>query len=213
MKVLALNGSSNGKGVTYRAISIVGEELARENIGLDIKHIGAKPVAGCMDCRKCRTNGHHCVHNDIVNTLIDSLPEYDGLILGCAVHYMGIPGPFKAAMDRLLYATEHLEGWGPKPATAIAVCRRAGAINTAQQLGNYLNCSNLLTVNSQYWNIGFGWTPEEFVEQDGEGVQTMRVLGQNFAWILKVLDATKDSIPRPVHGKRVRANFCRKLDS
>lgn len=209
MKVLALNGSSNKNGVTRHAIDLVGEELAKDGIGMDVIHVGAKPVAGCLDCRKCRTNGHHCVHNDIVNTIIDRLPEYDGLILGCAVHYMGIPGPFKSVMDRLLYATEHLEGWGPKPATAIAVCRRAGAINAAQQLGNYLNCSNLLTVNSQYWNIGFGWKPEEFLTQDAEGVQTMRVLGRNFAWIMKVLDATKDSIPRPTYEKRVRANFCR----
>lgn len=210
MKVLALNGSSNAKGVTYHAIGLVGEELQKENIGLDIVHIGAKPLAGCLDCRKCRTNGHRCVHNDIVNKIIDMLPDYDGLILGCAVHYMGIPGPFKAALDRLLYATEHLEGWGPKPAATIAICRRAGAINTDHQLANYLNCSNLLTVNSQYWNIGFGWKWEEFLEQDTEGVQTMHVLGKNFAWILKVIAASANSIPKPLYEKRVRANFCRK---
>lgn len=209
MKVLALNGSSNAKGVTYSAIKLVGEELEKDKIGLDIVHVGAKAVPGCLDCRKCRTNGHRCIHNDIVNKIIDMLPEYDGLILGCAVHYMGIPGPFKAVLDRLLYATEHLEGWGPKPAATIAVCRRAGAINTDYQLGNYLNCSNLITVNSQYWNIGFGWKPEEFLKQDAEGVQTMHVLGRNFAWILKVLDATKDTIARPHYDKRVRANFCR----
>ncbi|WP_294446004.1 flavodoxin family protein [uncultured Mailhella sp.] len=209
MKVLALNGSQNPKGVTYHAIQLVADELSKENIGLDIVHVGVKPLAGCLDCRKCRTNGHHCIHNDIVNKIIDMLPDYDGLILGCPVHYMGIPGPFKAALDRLLYATEHLEGWGPKPATAIAVCRRAGAVNTAQQLGNYLNCANLLTVNSQYWNIVFGWKPEEFLEQDAEGVQTMKVLGRNMAWILKVIEASKGSIPAPVYEKRVRANFCR----
>lgn len=137
------------------------------------------------------------------------LPDYDGLILGCPVHYMGIPGPFKACLDRLLYATEHLEGWGPKPAATIAVCRRAGAINTDYQLGNYLNCSNLLTVNSQYWNIGFGWKPEEFLSQDAEGVQTMRVLGRNFAWILKMLAYAAPAIAKPTYEKRVRANFCR----
>ncbi len=209
MKVLALNGSQNPKGVTRHAIQLVAEELKKEDIGLDIVHVGAKAVAGCLDCRKCRTNGHRCVHNDIVNKLIDMLPEYDGLILGCPVHYMGIPGPFKAVLDRLLYATEHLEDWGPKPAATIAVCRRAGAINTAQQLGNYLNCSNLITVNSQYWNVVFGWTPEEFLAQDKEGVQTMQVLGRNMAWLLKVIEASGNSIPAPVYEKRVRANFCR----
>ena len=209
MKVLALNGSSNKKGVTHTALNLVGEELAKENIDMDIVHVGAKPVAGCLDCRKCRTNGHHCLHKDIVNDLIDMLPQYDGLLLGSPVHYMGIPGPFKSVLDRLLYATEHLEGWGPKPAAAIAICRRAGAIDTAHQLGNYLNCSNLLTVNSQYWNIGFGWNPEEFLAQDAEGVQTMRVLGKNMAWIMKVIEAGKKAMPTPVYEKRVRANFCR----
>lgn len=209
MKVLALNGSYNKKGVTYTAITLVAEELEKENIITDIRHIGAKAVAACIDCRKCRKNGHHCIHNDVVNELTDILPNYDGIILGCPVEYMGIPGTFKAVLDRLLYATEHLEGWGPKPAATIAVCRRAGAIDTIHQLGNYLNCSNLITVNSQYWNIAFGWKPEEFLQQDCEGVQTMRVLGKNMAWLLKVLAATRETIPCPVYEKRIRANFCR----
>lgn len=209
MRVLALNGSQNARGVTFHALGVVGAELEKEGIGLEIVHVGAKAVAGCLDCRKCRTNGHRCVHNDIVNDLIGRLPAYDGLILGCPVHYMGIPGTFKAVLDRLLYATEHLEGWGPKPAATVAVCRRAGAVNTAQQLGNYLHCANLLTVNSQYWNVVFGWTPQEFLEQDAEGVQTMRVLGRNMAWILKVIEAAGTSVPAPVYDKRVRANFCR----
>lgn len=208
MQVLALNGSQNSKGVTWQAITLVAEELEKDGIGLDIVHIGAKPLAGCTDCRKCRTS-HRCIHDDIVNKLIDNLPNYDALLLACPVHYMGIPGPFKAAVDRLLYATEHLEGWGPKPAAAIAVCRRAGAISTLQQLNNYLNCSNLLTVNSQYWNIAFGWKPEEFLAHDLEGVQTMRVLGRNMAWLLKVIDASKNTIEKPVYEKRVRSNFCR----
>ena len=209
MKVLALNGSHHARGVTYHAIQLVAQELQREGIATDILQIGATPLAGCIDCRKCRTNGHRCIHNDIVNKLIEMLPDYDGLILGCPVEYMGIPGPFKAALDRLLYATEHLEGWGPKPAAAIAVCRRAGAIDTVHQLHNYLCCSNLITVNSQYWNIVFGWKPEEFLEQDKEGVQTMQVLGKNMAWLLKVLDACGNAIPRPVYEKRTRSNFCR----
>lgn len=209
MRVLALNGSSHSRGVTFHALGLVGEELEKEGIGLEIVHVGAKPVAGCLDCRKCRDNGHHCVHNDIVNQLINMLADYDGIILGCPVHYMGIPGPFKSVLDRLLYATEHLEGWGPKPGATVAVCRRAGAVNAAQQLGNYLNCANLLTVNSQYWNIVFGWTPKEFFEQDAEGVQTMRVLGRNMAWILKVIEASRASVPVPVYAKRVRTNFCR----
>lgn len=209
MKVLAINGSYNKKGVTWTAIGLVAKELEAEGIGTDIWHVGAKAVAACIDCRKCRSNGHHCIHNDVVNEIIDALPQYDGLILGCPVEYMGMPGTLKAVLDRVFYATEHLEGWGPKPAAAIAVCRRAGAIDTLHQLENYFNCSNLITVNSQYWNIAFGWKPEEFLVQDKEGVQTMQVLGKNMAWLIKVMDATKDAIIRPTYQKRIRANFCR----
>lgn len=209
MKVLAINGSYNKKGVTWTAIGLAAKELEAEGIATDIWHVGAKAAAACIDCRKCRGNGHHCIHNDVVNEIIDAIPQYDGLILGCPVEYMGMPGTLKAVLDRVFYATEHLEGWGPKPAAAIAVCRRAGAIDTLHQLENYFNCSNLITVNSQYWNIAFGWKPEEFLAQDKEGVQTMQVLGKNMAWMLKVMNATKDSITPPAYQKRIRANFCR----
>lgn len=209
MKVLAINGSYNKKGVTWTAIGLAAKELEAEGIPTDIWHVGAKAVAACIDCRKCRSNGHHCIHKDVVNEIIDALPEYDGLILGCPVEYMGMPGTLKAVLDRVFYATEHLEGWGPKPAAAIAVCRRAGAIDTLHQLENYFNCSNLITVNSQYWNIAFGWKPEEFLAQDKEGVQTMQVLGRNMAWLLKVMEAAKGVITPTVYQKRIRANFCR----
>lgn len=209
MKVLALNGSSNAKGVTYNAIRLAGGELEREGIELEIVHVGAKAYKGCLDCRRCRET-HRCVHNDIVNDIIDTIyGGCDGLILAAPAHYMGVPGPMKAVCDRLFYATEHLEGWNLKPACCIATCRRAGALNTFQHLNNYLHCSNLLTVNSQYWNLAFGWKPEEFLAQDAEGVQTLRVLGRSMAWALKTLEAGKMVVAEPGFDKRVRTNFCR----
>lgn len=211
MKVLALNGSSNAKGVTYAAMNIVGEELKKEGIDMEIVHVGAKGVQGCVNCKQCRKT-HHCVINDKVNEIIDRIDEFDGILLGCPAHYMDVPGPFKAFLDRLLYATEHLEGHTHKVCASIAVCRRAGAINTFQQLNNYLYCSNMIIVGSQYWNVGYGWTPEEFLAQDKEGVQTMEVLGRNMAWMLKVIDATKETLPHPViTDKRTRTNFCREF--
>lgn len=211
MKVLALNGSSNAKGVTYAAMNIVGEELKKESIEMEIVHVGAKGVSGCVNCKKCRET-HHCVINDKVNEIIDRIDDFDGILLGCPAHYMDVPGPFKAFLDRLLYATEHLEGHTHKVCASIAVCRRAGAINTFQQLNNYLYCSNMIIVGSQYWNVAYGWTPEEFLAQDKEGVQTMEVLGRNMAWMLKVIDATKETIPHPViTDKRTRTNFCREF--
>lgn len=209
MKVLGLNGSSNARGVTYTAMNVVGEELQHEGIELEIIHVGAEGIRGCTNCKQCRKN-HRCVIPDKVNEIIDRLDEFDGFLLGAPAHYMDIPGPFKAFMDRFLYSTERLAGHTHKPCSAIAVCRRAGAINTFHQLNNYFNCSNMITVNSQYWNVVYGWTPEEFLSQDKEGIQTMEVLGRNMAWLLKVLDATKETLPPPeLKEKRIRTNFCR----
>ncbi len=217
MKVLALNGSHNKEGVTYNALKIVGEELQKEGIGIDILHCGGKSYASCNDCRTCRKlkeDGNmaaRCVHKDIVNDILDMLPNYDGLVLGTSVHLMGIPGAFKSVLDRLSYCSNHFRTWRFKPAMSIAICRRAGAIPVFHQLNNYLLSSHMLVVGNQYWNIGFGWKPEEFLGQDKEGIQTMQMAGQKMAWALKVLDAT--TIQPPQHGLRVRTNFCRKLDA
>lgn len=209
MKVLALNGSSNARGVTRHAIGLVEEELKKAGIGMEVVHIGAKPLAGCMDCRKCKTNGHHCIVNDIVPELWQKLQDFDGLILGAPAHYMGIPGPFKACLDRLMYSTDNLQGWGPKPAAVIGVCRRGGAVGVVHQLSNYLNCSNLIAVNSSYWNIAFGWKPDEFLSQDKEGIATMRTLGKNMAWTLKALAEDGLNLPKPEWEPRPRTCFCR----
>lgn len=209
MKVLGLNGSSNARGVTYTAMNIVGNELKREGIELEIIHVGAEGVRGCTNCRQCFKT-YRCVISDKVNEIIDRLDEFDGFLLGAPTHYMDIPGPFKAFMDRLLYSSQRLEGHTHKPCSAITVCRRAGAVNAFHQLNNYFNCSNMITVNSQYWNVVYGWTPEEFLSQDKEGIQTMKVLGRNMAWLLKVLDATKEILPPPeFKEKRIRTDFCR----
>lgn len=219
MKVLALNGSHNKNGVTYHAIGIIKDELAKENIGLDVMWCGGKTYASCNDCRYCRKlkdDGNmieRCVHDDIVNEILNILPQYDGLVLGTSVHLMGIPGAFKCVLDRLSYCSNHFRTWRFKPAMSLTICRRAGAIPVFHQLNNYLLSSHMLVVGNQYWNIGFGWKPEEFLSQDKEGIQTMQMAGQNMAWALKIVDATKDTIQPPQHGLRVRTPFCRTLEA
>lgn len=211
MKVLGLNGSPNEKGVTYTAMNIVGKELNKEGIDFEIINIGKKPMQGCIDCRKCRDT-RRCIFNDSVNVVLDRLHEFDGLLLGAPVHYMGIPGSFKAFMDRLCYASNRMIEHDHMPCASIAISRRAGAVEAMHQLDNYLHCSSMVTVNSLYWNIAFGWTPEEFLEQDKEGIQTMRMLGQNMAWLIKVINATKEEIPHPsTPDRRIKTNFCRDL--
>lgn len=217
MKVLALNGSHNKNGVTYHALELIGKELEKNGIGMDILHCGGKSYASCNDCRCCRKvkeDGNmveRCVHKDIVNEILDMLPNYDGLVLGTSVHLMGIPGAFKSVLDRLSYCSNHFRTWRFKPAMSVAICRRAGAIPVFHQLNNYLLSAHMLVVGNQYWNIGFGWKPEEFLSQDKEGVQTMEMAGQNMAWALKIVDATKDTILPPKHPLRVRTNFCRTI--
>lgn len=208
MKVLGINGSPNEKGVTYTAMSIVGQELEKEGIELEIIHIGKKPIQSCIDCRKC-VETKRCVFQDQVNEVLDKMDEYCGLLIGAPTHYMGIPGALKAFLDRFMYASNRLIGHSYMPAAGIAISRRAGAVNTLHQLDNYFHCSSMVTVNSLYWNIAFGWTPEEFLARDAEGIQTMQVLGKNMAWLIKVIAASKDTLPPPeIPEPRIKTSFC-----
>ena len=211
MKVLALNGSSRENGVTYHGLKIVCDELQNLGIETEIMHIGYTPMAGCQGCKACRTKKHfhRCIVDDGVNKVIDQLKNIDGFIFGAPAHFIGLPGTTKSFLDRLFYATEQFQDTPHKIGTAISVCRRSGAITTFHQLNNYFNCSNMITVNSQYWNILFGLKPNE-IEQDKEGIQTLKLLARNLAWVLKVFAASKGVIEEPpIEIPRIRSNFCR----
>ena len=187
MKVLLINGSPNENGCTFTALNEVAGSLNKNGIETEIFHIGKKAIQGCIACFKCTELGH-CVFNDKVNELSARLDEFDGFIFGSPVYYGGVAGSLCAFMDRLFFsAWPKLQN---KPAACVVSCRRGGATAAFERLNMYFTMSNMPVVSSRYWNQVHGNTPDE-VRQDLEGLQTMRTLGRNMAWLLKCIEAGK----------------------
>lgn len=189
MKVLLINGSPHAGGCTFTALSEIAEALHGDGVNTDFFHIGAKPVSGCMACGSCAKTGK-CVLDDKVNELADKALDYDGFIFGSPVYYAGISGGLKSFMDRLFYSAG--EKFRLKPAAAVASARRAGTTATLDAINKYFALAQMPVVSSQYWNMVHGRTPEE-VKQDLEGLQIMRTLGHNMAWLLKSIEAGKQA--------------------
>ncbi|EPY2309318.1 flavodoxin family protein [Clostridium sporogenes] len=208
MKVLLINGSPKVKGCTYTALCEVAKELEKQNIETEIFHIGNKPIRGCMACGGCsRNEASKCVFDDdTVNIALEKAKEADGFIFGSPVHYAASSGQITSFLDRFFYARDSFQY---KPGAAIVSCRRGGSTAAFDQLNKYFTISNMPIVSSQYWNMVHGNTPEE-VKQDLEGMQTMRLLGKNMAWLLKSIDAGKEAgVALPEKEPRAWTNFIR----
>ncbi|HIG0360227.1 TPA: flavodoxin family protein [Clostridium sporogenes] len=208
MKVLLINGSPKVKGCTYTALCEVAKELEKQNIETEIFHIGNKPIRGCMACGGCsRNEASKCVFDDdTVNIALEKAKEADAFIFGSPVHYAASSGQITSFLDRFFYAGDSFQY---KPGAAIVSCRRGGSTAAFDQLNKYFTISNMPIVSSQYWNIVHGNTPEE-VKQDLEGMQTMRVLGKNMAWLLKSINAGKEAgVALPEKEPRAWTNFIR----
>lgn len=207
MKVLLINGSGRANGCTYTALNEVAKELEKENIETEIFHIGNKAIRGCIGCGGCsKTNGRCVFNDDTVNIGLEKAETADGFIFGSPVHYAAASGMLTAFLDRFFYA-----GGGSqyKPGAAVVSCRRGGAASAFDQLNKYFTIANMPIVSSQYWNMVHGNTPEE-VRQDLEGMQTMRTLGKNMAWLLKCIEAGKKAgVNIPEQEKWVATNFIR----
>ena len=205
-KVLLINGSPHPQGCTYTALQEVAKALTENGVEWELVQIGTQPVAGCIACRSCAKTGR-CVFDDQVNALLPRLAEFDGLVVGSPVYYAGPSGQVCAFLDRLFYSSRgRMEG---KLAAAVVSCRRGGASAAFDRLNKYFGISNMHVVGSQYWNQVHGNTPEE-VRQDAEGLQTMRTLGQNMAWLLQNLAAgAAAGLPAPQYEAKVATNFIR----
>ena len=210
MKVLAINGSPKKEGNTYHALQLVGKELIEQGIEFEILHIGHKVIRGCTACGKCaEMKNEECSIKDDVNPLLQQLKQADGIILGSPVYFSGIAGTMKSFLDRLFYVSGVNGGlFRHKVGAAVVAVRRSGGSSTFDGLNHYLNYCEMTIATSCYWNIIHGRTPGE-VNQDQEGVQTMRVLGKNFAWLLQMREATLSSIQPPKKEPKEMMNFIR----
>ena len=188
MSVLMINGSPRPKGCTFTALSEVAKQLEKHGIESEIIHIGVKPVAGCMNCGKCAETGYCVFKDDGVNAAIDKLKAAEGFVVGSPVYYAAPNGALCAFLDRMFFMKS-----GPyahKPAACVVNCRRGGASAAFDRLNKYFTINRMPVVSSQYWNSTHGFTPDD-VRRDLEGLQTMRTLGDNMAWLIRCIAAGK----------------------
>ena len=191
MKVLLINGSPHESGNTFIALSEVAKTLNAEGIDTQIISIGRGAVQGCIACSMCGRNGRCTFHDDLYYQVMRAVKDgIDGLVVGSPVYYGGPNGSLCALLDRVFYSLgRELEF---KPAASVVVCRRGGATAAFDRLNKYFTMKNMPLVSSRYWNLAYGQAPGQ-VEQDEEGMQTMRTLGQNMAWMIRKLNVDRKS--------------------
>lgn len=187
MKVLLLNGSANQKGNTFTALSEIAKQLEKNGIEAEIMQLGNKPVRGCIACGQCQAKqlGRCAFDDDICNRIVEKLNASDALVVGSPVYYGQPNGAVMAVLQRAFFSGANVQN---KPAAAVAICRRGGASAAYQTLNMMFEMMNMPVVTSQYWNIAYGLAPGE-ATQDSEGMQTMRTLADNMAWLLKKIHA------------------------
>lgn len=205
MKVLLINGSPNAKGCTYTALSEVEKILQQQGIDTELIHVGNKDIRGCIGCRRCRELGT-CVFDDMVNEIAPKFAACDGIVIGSPVYYASANGTLVAFLDRLFYSASCDKTM--KVGASVVSARRGGCSATFDELNKYFTISGMPVASSQYWNSVHGNTPEE-VMQDEEGLQTMRALGRNMAFLLKSIALGKEELGLPEQEPRIYTNFIR----
>lgn len=206
MKVILINGSPHKHGCTYTALKEVSDTLEKRSIETDILYLGQSPIAGCIACGKCNEKGL-CTFDDSVNILIKKIKDYQGIVVGSPVYYGGPTGQICSFMERLCYAGgKWMKG---KVGASVVSCRRGGATAAFDRLNKYFLMNNVMVAGSQYWNLVHGTSSEE-VKDDLEGLQTMRTLGENIAWLLHSMESSKNEIRKPIYEEKLYTNFIRK---
>ena len=204
MKALLINGSPWLHGCTYTALTELKRTLEAEGIEVELIHVGNKDIRGCIACRKCHETGK-CVFDDIVNEVAPKLAEADAFVIGAPVYFSSPAGGAISFMDRLFFSTLGVDKT-MKVGAAVVTCRRGGNTASFDVLNKYFSISGMPIATSQYWNQVHGNTPQE-VAQDQEGLQTMRTLARNLAWILRCRQAA--AIPAPEREPWTPTNFIR----
>ena len=206
MKVLLINSSAHEKGCTYRALSEVAKSLNKEGIETEIVQL-KDPINDCIGCGACKKTGECIIKNDMVNDFVKKAKDFDGFVFGSPVYYAHPSGRLLSFMDRIFYSGS--SAFAYKPAAAVVSARRGGTTASLDVIMKHFMINKMPVISSSYWNMVHGNKPEQ-VEEDLEGLQTMRMLGQNMAWILKCIEAGKNNgISVPVPEEKIWTNFIR----
>lgn len=205
MKVLLLNGSTRKNGCTYVALSEVAKTLNAEGVETEILQMGGEPIRECMGCDGCAGKSRCVFTDDVVNQWNEKARQADGFIFGSPVYFAHPTGSLLSALDRLFYAGG--DAFVHKPGAAIVSARRAGTTASLDILNRFFANAQMPVVSSTYWNMVHGTAPEQ-VKEDLEGMQTMRNLGRNMAWLLKCIALGKENGVEPPGAETCqRTNF------
>ena len=206
MKVLLINSSAHEKGCTYRALSEVAVSLNKEGIETEIVQL-KDPINDCIGCGACKKTGECVIKDDMVNDFVKKAKDFDGFVFGSPVYYAHPSGRLLSFMDRIFYSGS--SAFAYKPAAAVVSARRGGTTASLDVIMKHFMINKMPVISSSYWNMVHGNKPEQ-VEDDLEGLQTLRMLGQNMAWILKCIEAGKNNgINTPVPEEKIWTNFIR----
>ena len=205
MKVLLINGSPKAKGNTALALSEMAAVFAQEGIEAEIIHVGNQAIRGCISCYHCKKNGK-CVFDDLVNEVTPKFEAADGIVIGSPVYYAGANATVMAFMQRLFYSTSFDKTM--KVGASVAIARRGGCSATYDEMNKFFGISGMPIASSQYWNSVHGGAPGE-AAQDAEGMQTMRTLAKNMAFLMKSIALGKEKFGLPEKEPHAWTNFIR----
>ena len=205
MKVMMVNGSAHAKGNTFLALEEMRKVFEQDGIDVEMVHVGNKPVRGCIGCFSCVSKGK-CVFDDVVNETAKLFEECDGLVVGSPVYYASANGTLVSYLDRLFFSTHFDKTM--KVGASVAVARRGGLSATFDELNKYFTMNQMPVASSQYWNSVHGMEPGE-VEEDGEGLQTMRTLARNMGFLMKSIALGKEKFGLPEKEEWIPTNFIR----
>ena len=203
--ILLINGSPRANGNTAIALHEMEKVFAMEGIETEYIQVGNKPIHGCMACGAC-ANAGKCVFDDIVNEVAPKFEQCDGIVLGSPVYYASANATLVAFLDRLFYSANY--DMTMKVGASVVVARRGGLSATFDELNKYFTIAGMPIASSQYWNSVHGRLPGE-AEKDGEGLQTMRTLARNMAFLVKSIALGKEKFGLPEKESRVATNFIR----
>ena len=204
MKVLLVNGGPHQDGCTHLALEEVAKTLEKEKIETEMIWLGNKAISGCIGCNHCLQNDNQCFVDDQVNVFLQKAKEADGFVFGSPVHFAAASGALTSFLDRVFYGRGKL--FAGKVSATVVSCRRGGATAAFDQINKYALMNNMYVVGSSYWNQIHGTNKEE-AAQDLEGLQTMRNLGKNMAYLLKSIQTA--NLEKPKLETEIKTNFIR----